>query len=110
MVACHCTEGMRNGNYVVVVDDDIDPSDLEQVIWAMSSRSDPRRSIDIIDRCYGSVAVPNQPFEQRRLLLNSRAIIDACKPYEWMNDFPAAIEVTPEHKKRLEEKWGDLLK
>ena len=30
------------GRYVVVVDDDIDPTDMQDVIWAMGTRTDPK--------------------------------------------------------------------
>ena len=34
--------------YVVVVDEDIDPTKLDEVVWAISTRSDPARDIDIL--------------------------------------------------------------
>ena len=34
--------------FVIVVDEDIDVSDLQELIWAMLTRSDPATSIDII--------------------------------------------------------------
>ena len=36
-----------NGKWVVV-DDDIDPSDIDQVLWAITTRFDPVEDIDII--------------------------------------------------------------
>jgi hypothetical protein len=32
-------------------------------------------------------------------------IIDACRPFEWMKNFPPAAEIDPEYQKRLMEKW-----
>ena len=40
-VACQCHVGAYAGKYVIVVDDDIDVSNLEELIWAMLTRSDP---------------------------------------------------------------------
>jgi UbiD family decarboxylase len=34
--------------YYVAVDDDVDPSDLEEVVWAMCTRVDPVTDVDII--------------------------------------------------------------
>jgi hypothetical protein len=28
--------------------------------------------------------------------MNSRAIVDACRPYEWLKDFPEVAETSPE--------------
>jgi hypothetical protein len=39
---------------------------------------------------------------------NSRAIIDACRPYEWIKDFPRVAEASPELLRQVESKWGNL--
>jgi 4-hydroxy-3-polyprenylbenzoate decarboxylase len=51
-VASQCHVGAYAGKYVVVVDDDIDVSNLEEVVWAMITRSDPATSIDIIHNAW----------------------------------------------------------
>ena len=38
-----------SANCVIVVDDDVDPSNLEQVIWSLSTRVDPIKDIIITD-------------------------------------------------------------
>ena len=43
MIASQCRSGAYLGRYVIVVDDDIDITNTEEVIWAISSRSDPAR-------------------------------------------------------------------
>jgi hypothetical protein len=48
---------------------------------------------------------PIIPMAQRGL--SSRAIIDACRPYEWLKDFPPVAESTGGHA--AEEKWGKIL-
>ncbi|NNN18947.1 MAG: hypothetical protein HKL84_03740 [Acidimicrobiaceae bacterium] len=42
------------GRNSVVVDEDIDPSDLEEVRWAICIRSDPATSIDMVIRAWSS--------------------------------------------------------
>ncbi len=95
------------GRYVIVVDDDIDPSNINDVLWAMCTRSDPEKDIDIIRRTWSSPLDPmiRKPAES---FFNSRAIIDACKPYEWFNEFPTAIEINPALEDKVTKKWGDL--
>jgi 4-hydroxy-3-polyprenylbenzoate decarboxylase len=39
-------------------------------------------------------------------LMNSRAVIDACRPYEWMKDFPEVAETSAELRKTVLEKFG----
>ncbi len=40
---------------------------------------------------------------------NSVALIDACRPYNWFDDFPPVAEVSPELKQKLCAKWGDVI-
>ncbi|MBI2848624.1 MAG: UbiD family decarboxylase [Chloroflexi bacterium] len=107
---CHATSYM--GRFVVVVDEDIDPFNLKDVIWAMSSRADPATSIEIIRRCWSGPLDPLIPPEikEESKTFNSRAIIDACKPYEWMKDFPPTATTSPELRQKVLEKWGETLR
>jgi len=107
VVASQCHAGAYLGRYVIVVDDDIDPSNTDDVIWAMSSRSDPDTDIDIIRRCWSGPLDPIiQPGKKG---LNSRAIIDACRPFEWMKDFPPVAESSKEVLDATAKKWGKVL-
>ena len=103
-----CGVGAYMSRYSVVVDEDIDPSNLQEVIWAVATRSDPATSIDIIQRGMGSkndpmfVAYPyNAPF-------SSKAIIDACRPYDHLNDFPLVAEASKSLQDKIRAKWKDL--
>ncbi len=92
------------GRYVFVVDDDIDPSNIEEVIWALTTRSDPEKDIEIVRRCWSGPLDPIIPEGKRGL--NSRAIIDACRPYDWLERFPPVVDVPPEQKEDIISKWG----
>jgi 4-hydroxy-3-polyprenylbenzoate decarboxylase len=41
LLAASCQSGSYLGRFVVVVDDDIDPTNMFDVLWAMSTRCDP---------------------------------------------------------------------
>ncbi len=84
MLAASCQSATYFGRFVVVVDDDIDPGNLEEVIWAMSTRCDPDRDIDVIRRMWTAAIDPMVGGGQ----LNSRAVIDACRPFERLASFP----------------------
>ena len=60
--------GMQTGasmyRYYVAVDDDIDPVDLKQVIWAMCTRVDPAESIQIL-KSWTSDLDPRLPPDKR---------------------------------------------
>jgi 2,5-furandicarboxylate decarboxylase 1 len=59
--------------YCIVVDHDVDANDLEDVWWAVSTRSNPSSAITVIDRSGG---FPRDPFGVHA----SKAIIDATIP------------------------------
>jgi UbiD family decarboxylase len=110
-VAAQCRAGAYAGRYTVVVDDDIDPSNLEEVIWALCTRSDPATSIDIIHRSWSTPLDPRIPLERKaaRDFTNSRALIDATRPWEWRDRFPV-VNVPPHGARQAAmERWRHLL-
>ena len=60
-VAALCHAANYANRYVVVVDDDIDVTNLEELWWAMLTRSDPASSIDLIKGARTSPADPLLP-------------------------------------------------
>jgi UbiD family decarboxylase len=108
-ILSQCGVGAYMSRYSVVVDEDIDPSNLQEVMWAVATRTDPAIDIDIIQRGMGSkndpmfVAYPyDAPF-------SSKAIIDACRPWDHKDAFPAVAEASKELQDRTRAKWKDLL-
>ena len=97
---------------MIVVDDDIDVSNLEELIWAMLTRSDPATSIDIITGTWSTPLDPRITPEDKAKgnNTNSRAIIDACRPFHWRDKFPKVNMPSPELKRKALEKFGYLLK
>jgi 4-hydroxy-3-polyprenylbenzoate decarboxylase len=92
------------GRYVVVVDDDVDITNWHDVLWAISTRVDPERDIEIIPRCWSGPLDPIIPEERKGF--NSRAIIDATRPYEWRERFPKAVRVSRALEQQMLDKWG----
>ncbi|MBX5492394.1 MAG: UbiD family decarboxylase [Chloroflexi bacterium] len=106
-IAAMCHAGAYLGRIVVVVDEDVDVTDLNDVIWAVCTRSDPEQSIDIIKRAWSG---PLDPIiHPSRKGFNSRLIIDACRPFEWRQEFPRVAEASAELMERTRAKWGDYI-
>ena len=72
--------------WIVVVDDDVDPTDIHDVIWAMGTRCDPKTRTTMLDNCWSS-RLDTMVFDYSKLT-NSRMVIDACKPYEHYDTLP----------------------
>lgn len=106
-VAAMCHAGAYMGRIVVVVEDDIDVTDISEVLWAMVTRGDPDRSIDLIKRAWsGPIDPAIHPDVKGH---NSRLLYDATRPWEWRDKFPPAIGPDPETKARTREQWGWVL-
>jgi hypothetical protein len=77
----------------------------------LGQRSDPEQSIDIVRGLTANELNPMVPPDKRsiRNFNHSRAIVLACKPYDWIEKFPIAIRSSREAIKETEKKWGKLL-
>ena len=106
-VASMCHTGAYLGRIVVVVDDDIDVTDLEDVVWAMVTRGDPERSIDLIKRAYSGPLDPAIHPDHKGF--NSRMLYDATIPWEWRDKFPRTIGPDVETKRETRKRWGWIL-
>jgi UbiD family decarboxylase len=106
-IAAMCHAGAYLGRYVIVVDEDVDVTDLNDVVWAMCTRADPEQSMDIIKRAWSGPLDPIIKTERKGF--NSRMIVDACRPFEWRNEFPAVAEASVELMDKTRAKWGDLI-
>jgi 4-hydroxy-3-polyprenylbenzoate decarboxylase len=103
-VAAQTAAGAYAGRWVVVVDDDIDPADIDQVLWALGTRCQPATDIEFIHR---SRSTPLDPlcFDKNKNYYTSLALVDACIPYEEKDNFPRATGATPEYIEEVTRKW-----
>jgi len=101
-----------HGRFVILVDDDIDPFDLEDVLWALATRCDPETSLDVCRRIWSYKIDPRLPKHKKEVgdYTGAVAIIDACKPYHWIDEFPRTTKISEELLKATEDKWGKLFK
>lgn len=93
--------------FVVVVDDDIDVRNLDEVIWAMSTRCDPVRDIDLVGGTWGSKLDPL--LVEGAPPYNSRAVIDATRPYERRTSFPKVATGDPAYLESVLAQWSSVL-
>ena len=59
LIASQCRVGAYAGKFVVVVDDDIDVTNLDEVMWAVSTRCDPASSIEIVTNAWSTPLDPS---------------------------------------------------
>ena len=97
---------------VVVVDEDVDPSNLNDVMWAVATRCEPSEQLDIIRNAWSSALDPRIPAaaKERGITAHSKVIIEACRPFPWIDKFPPTSALSLAEARAIEAKWGEMLK
>jgi len=101
----------RNLRYAIVVDDDIDPFNLEKVFWAIATRYEPQVALEIVRRV-GMGGDDLTGAKENGGTANhggAAAIIDACRPYRWIDKFPRTTDISEALMKQTVHKWGKVL-
>src|SRR6201998_299599 len=79
LIASQCHAGAYANRWVVVVDDDIDPANMNEVIWGRCTRFDPREGMEVIRGAWSTALDPMAySHDDPR---NARVVIDACRPW-----------------------------
>jgi 3-polyprenyl-4-hydroxybenzoate decarboxylase len=74
----------------------------------MSTRSDPERDIEIMRYGWGSKLDPL--LVEGAPAYNSRAIVDACRPFERRADFPKVAQSDPDYLRSVRQRWEHQLR
>ncbi len=102
------------GNHIwVLVDEDVDIQNTKEVLWAMGTRCIPQHGVTIIPGTATDQLDPRIPpgdqsdptKEGRTSYEAHNLIINACRPYEWKDQFPPVAKNSDELRDQAEEKW-----
>jgi UbiD family decarboxylase len=93
--------------WVVAVDEDVDPSDMNQVIGAMASRCNPVDDIDILRNTWSTPLDPSQNPPAKRPY-GSKALINACKDHRYLSTFSARTRLRRSVYDGVAQKWTSL--
>lgn len=111
MAALAVAGAARNGRYIVIVDDDIDPTNIQEVLWAMETRVDPASDIETMDGYWSTPLDPRVPPEKRAVgdYTNSRAIFYAVRPFGWIDKFPRVNRAEKDMIREVMDKYRGIL-
>lgn len=92
--------------FIIVTDDDVDARRWEDVIWAMTTRMDPRRDCVFID----NTPIDYLDFASPVAGLGSKVGMDATHKWEGESEreWGTAIAMSPEVKTRVDAMWDSL--
>ena len=101
----------RHGRYIVVVDDDIDPTNFKEVLWAMMTRVEPSTDIEIVDGCWSTPLDPRMSLEKKKAgnYTGSRAIFYAVRPFAWKDKFPMVSRAKQELRDKVIERFKGII-
>lgn len=107
----HLTASVPGGAYytkwIITVDDDVDPSDWDQVFWALTTRCDAERDIDILRQTWSTWLDPSKnPPEERPW--GSKVLVNACKEHKYLSSFSQRTAVTRAMYERVKDRWAEL--
>jgi 4-hydroxy-3-polyprenylbenzoate decarboxylase len=106
-LAAQCPGGAYFAKWIIAVDEDVDPSNINQVLWAMSTRCNPVEDIDILRQTWSTWLDPTQnPPDERPY--GSKALINACMEHRYLKQFSKRTKVRRSVYEQVAARWGRL--
>jgi UbiD family decarboxylase len=108
LIASQCHAGAYANRVVIVVDDDINPADMDEVVWAMCTRMDARDGVQTLNGCWSTHLDP-MSYPEGLHAFNSRLVIDACKPWARKDTFPPVARSSKKLDDHIKAKFAKVL-
>jgi UbiD family decarboxylase len=106
-LAAQVPGGAYFSKWIIAVDEDVDPSNMNQVVWAMSTRCNPAEDIDILRQTWSTWLDPTQnPPEERPY--GSKALINACMEHRYIKQFSRRTKVRRSVYEQVAGRWSSL--
>lgn len=93
--------------WIIAVDEDIDPTDMNEVIWAMASRCNPTDDIDLLRNTWSTWLDPTQNPPEKRPY-GSKALINACKEHRHLPVFSKRTTLRKSTYDAVAARWSEL--
>ncbi len=113
--------GFVTNKNIFVVDEDIDPWNAEQVLYAMGWRFRSGEDLYVATRTHGTPLDPRMPPEEKMYM--DRVCIDATRPFNWEPrdlwgtegvgkgiplKYPPMARISPEDQEKINERWDSF--
>jgi 4-hydroxy-3-polyprenylbenzoate decarboxylase len=106
-LAAQVPGGAYYTKWIIAVDEDVDPTDTDQVIWAMASRCNPIDDIDILRNTWSTWLDPTQNPPEKRPY-GSKALINACKEHRHLPVFSKRTTLRKSTYDKVAARWKEL--
>jgi len=106
-LTAQCPAAAYYTKWVIVVDEDVDPTNFNDVLWALSTRCHPSEDIDVLRNTWSTGLDPSRfPVEMRPY--GSKLLINACKPHQHLKSFPQSTLLRRSVHDHVRERWTEL--
>ncbi|HEY3118598.1 MAG TPA: UbiD family decarboxylase [Chloroflexota bacterium] len=103
-------QGAGFSRLTILVDDDVDPADPWDVLWAVGTRFDPDQArtlpFDNRNMLEPLRRMADLDRSNRAPLADRRMIINGCRPFERLADFPPVNRFSEEWGQKVWDKWA----
>ncbi|MCC6887745.1 MAG: UbiD family decarboxylase [Hyphomicrobiales bacterium] len=98
--AAYCTKWM------IAVDDDVDPTDIDQVMWALTARANPSEDIDVLRNTWSNRN--DQSLAPETASYGSKALINACTPHKQIGKGSSRAFLRKRIADRVSQRWTEF--
>jgi 4-hydroxy-3-polyprenylbenzoate decarboxylase len=105
-LAAQCPAAAFFTKWIVVVDHDVDPTDFNQVLWALSTRVNAGEDLELLRNTWSTpLDPPRFPASERPY--GSKVLINACKNFRHYATFPKETRLDRETYQRICRRWAE---
>lgn len=106
-LASQCPAAAYYTKWIIAVDDDVDPTDFNEVLWALSTRCNPADDLDLLRNTWSTGLDPSQSPPEARPY-GSKVLINACKPHRHIKQFPQTTLIRRKVYDHVAARWAEF--
>jgi len=105
-LTAQCPTASYYTKWIVAVDDDVDPTNFDEVIWALSTRCNPADDLEVMRKTMSFRADPSLAPDVKPF--GSKVLIDACRPYRLLKEPPRRTFLRRSTYDRVAQRWAEF--
>ncbi|MBI3090533.1 MAG: UbiD family decarboxylase [Candidatus Tectomicrobia bacterium] len=106
-LAAQCPAAAYFTKWFIAVDEDVDPTNLDEVTWAMVTRCIPTDGIDILRQTWSTYLDPSRNPPALRPY-GSKVLVNACKEHRFLKTYSKRLLLREETYEQVSERWSAL--
>ena len=105
-LTAQCPTASYYTKWIVAVDEDVDPTNFHELMWALSTRCNPADDLDVLRNTMSFRADPSLAPEAKPY--GSKVLINACTPFKYRNHTPVRTRLRRSVYNQVQQRWDEL--